>query len=330
MMIYLLLLSVFILSFVLTYLVKEYTKRKSIIDIPNHRSSHTVPTPRGGGLAVVIAWLAGISVLFFVNSINENLYFAFLGSIPLIIVGIIDDVADVKPVIRISVQSLSAIWALYFLGGFQVIDFGYFSFSNVYVNTFFAFFIILWFVNLFNFIDGIDGYLASGVLVFTAALFFITGNTSLLILSAAVFGFLIWNWQPAKIFMGDTGSTVLGFNFVVFAIYFQNYDKVSFLIPLIISSVFWFDATLTLIRRFLNKEKLSSPHKKHTYQRLTQAGFSHQKVAFLSIFINIIFAGVAFFAINNPDYILISFLSVILVLFFIVKTADRKKMFKSE
>ncbi|RLD52577.1 MAG: glycosyl transferase [Bacteroidetes bacterium] len=325
-----LLIVVFVLSFVLTFVVKKYAKRMSIIDIPNDRSSHTVPTPRGGGLAIVIAWFAGIFFLFFVDLIETDLFYALLGAVPLMVVGIIDDSVDVKPIIRILIQSFSTIWALWFLGGLPEIDFGFYSFSNIYINNILIFFVILWFINLFNFIDGIDGYLASGVLLFSIALFVITNNIIPLISAATVAGFLIWNWHPAKIFMGDVGSTVLGYNFIVLAVYFQNSENISFVIPIILSSVFWFDATFTLFRRFLNKEKLNRPHKKHAYQRLTQAGFSHQKVVILFIFVNVIIIGIAYFSYLHSKYILVSFFSVIFLLFIITKLIDRKKPFKSE
>ncbi|NOZ35756.1 MAG: glycosyltransferase family 4 protein [Chlorobi bacterium] len=299
----------------------------SIIDIPNDRSSHTVPTPRGGGLAIVIAWFVGIIFLFFVDLIESNLFYALLGAVPLMIVGIIDDSVDVKPIIRILIQSFSTIWALWFLGGLPEIDLGFYSFSNIYINNILIFFVILWFINLFNFIDGIDGYLASGVLLFSIALFVITNNIILLISAVTVAGFLIWNWHPAKIFMGDVGSTVLGFNFIVLAVYFQNSENISFVIPIILSSVFWFDTTLTLFRRFINKEQLNKAHKKHAYQRLVQAGYSHQKVVVISVILNLIIIGFVSFALFLPKFTLVSFFLVLVILFGVVKIIDNKKSF---
>lgn len=320
-------LLIFLLSFILTFFVKEFAKRKSILDVPNDRSSHTIPTPRGGGLAIVLSWFVGIIIFYYYNIIKSDLFFAFLGGIPLMVIGIVDDIKNVKPIIRISVQSFSAAWALYFLGGLHSIDFGCCVLSNLYINDIFVFIVILWFINLFNFIDGIDGYLSSGILFFSIYLFFITNNNVVIIFAASVLGFLIWNWHPAKIFMGDVGSTVLGFNFIVFAVYFQSSENVSFMIPIILSSVFWFDATLTLFRRFINKEQLGKAHKKHAYQRLTQAGYSHQKVVILSVFLDVIIGIAVYFIIIYPKFILFSFLFVIFILFIIVKIIDRKKPF---
>lgn len=318
---------IFISSFLLTYFIKKFAERKSIVDIPNERSSHTIPTPRGGGVAIVILWFLGISYLFLKETVEIGFYLALLGGIPLMIIGIIDDVINVKPIIRIAVQSFSAVWALYFLGGLETIDFGCCVFSNVYVNSAFIFIIFLWFINLFNFNDGIDGYLSTGVLLFCIVLFILVKNYTLLVLAASVLGFLIWNWQPAKIFMGDVGSTVLGFNFIVFAVYFQNTDKLSLFIPLILSAVFWFDTTLTLIRRWRNKEKISLPHKKHAYQRLVQAGYSHQKVVILLILLNLIIIGAVFSAVLLPEFILAVLFFIVILLFLIVKFIDNKKPF---
>ncbi|MCF6365104.1 MAG: glycosyltransferase family 4 protein [Bacteroidales bacterium] len=323
-----LLIAVFIFSFLLTFFVKKFAEKKSIVDIPNERSSHIAPTPRGGGIAIVIVWFLGITYLFFSENIKSDLYFALLGGIPLMIIGIIDDIINVKPVIRLSVQSFSAILALYFLGGLTIVDFGCFIFSNIYLNSIFIFIVILWFINLFNFIDGIDGYLSTGVIMFCIVLFVLTNNYTVLVLASAVAGFLIWNRQPAKIFMGDVGSTLLGFNFIVFAVYFQNTEKLSVFIPIILSSIFWFDATLTLYRRWRNNEKLSLPHKKHAYQRLVQAGFSHQKVVLLFVLLNLIITGIVFLTdILFPEYILAGLTITVIILFFAVKFVDNKKPF---
>ncbi len=323
----LLLFIIFVLSILLTLSVKKLAEKKSIVDIPNERSSHTIPTPRGGGVAIVISWLIGISYFYFEELIVPNLYYAFLGGIPLMVIGIIDDIINVKPLLRLLVQSFSAIWALYFLGGHTMIDFGFYTFSNIYIVSIFAFIVVLWFINLFNFIDGIDGYLSTGVLLYSGALFFLSNNYSVLVLAAAVLGFLIWNWQPAKIFMGDVGSTLLGFNFIVFAIYFQNSEEISFIIPIILSSIFWFDTTLTLYRRWRNKEEISKPHKKHAYQRLTQAGYSHQKVVLLSILLNVIIISIIAITTFFPKFILLSLIFTMLILTLVVRFVDNKKPF---
>lgn len=127
--------------------------------------------------------------------------------------------------------------------------------------------------------------------------------------------------------MGDVGSTLLGYNIAIFAIYYQNTDKSSIIIWLILSSVFWFDATLTLFRRWRNKEKLSQAHKKHAYQRLVQSGWSHQKTVIAAIIINIFLFGMVFITVWNKQLLLPVFFVCILFLYVIVKFIDKKKAF---
>ena len=130
-----------------------------------------------------------------------------------------------------------------------------------------------------------------------------------------------------EIFMGDVGSTLLGFTVGVFAINYQNINKSSILIWLMLSSLFWFDATLTLIRRLKNHEKLSEPHKKHAYQRIVQFGFSHQKTVIIATAINCVIFTLIILSISYPRYILIFFLLNIVLLLYILNIVDRKLPF---
>lgn len=277
---------VFTISFFLTWLVRFYAIRKSILDIPNQRSSHSTPTPRGGGLAMVISWFVGLGYLFLKGQIEQHLFFALFSGLILAVVSLLDDIMDLSPKIRIAAQAISALGALFFLGGidlFPQIN-GVVIFWMVNIVTFVG---IIWFINLYNFLDGIDGYASQEAILVATGLLIITGNHVLGVLIAAVGGFLIWNWPKAKIFMGDVGSTQLGFILVVFGVYFQNNGIVDIYTWLVLTSVFWFDATYTLYRRWRNKEKLTEAHKKHAYQRLIQGGFSHLKVDLLAMGLNI-------------------------------------------
>ena len=326
-MIIIIIIVVLFMSCFLTYIVRRYAIKKAIIDVPNQRSSHTKPTPRGGGLAIVIAWYIGIIFLFWQKQISTDLFYALIPGIILVIVGLIDDIYDLKPIIRITAQFFSAGLALYFIGGATIIDFGFVKIESTWLLTPLAFLGIIWFINLFNFLDGIDGYAGMEAVFISLALYFFTSQNYYLILVAAILGFLIWNWQPAKIFMGDVGSTLLGFNFGILVIYEQNIDSVSIIVFLIISSLFWFDATLTLLRRFKNKEKLTEAHKKHAYQRVVQYGFSHQKTVLLAIVVNIALFVLAYFSFTSK--FALAFLSVTLViLYLIIKIVDKKKPFK--
>ncbi len=323
----LLFLVILISSFLLTFVVKYYAEKKSILDIPNQRSSHITPTARGGGMAIALTWFAGITYLFFTENIEANLYYALMAGLLISAISFMDDIYNLKYLIRFAIQAIATIIALFFLGGLNKIDLGFYVFENSFLLNIFAFFGILWFVNLFNFIDGIDGYAGSEAIFVSLALMFFLRDTFLLLLAAAVLGFVPWNWAKAKIFMGDIGSTLLGFTLVVFAIYYQNNNEFSILNWLILTSVFWVDATLTLYRRFRNKESLSHAHKKHAYQRIVQAGFSHQKTVVFSILINLFLFALAYFSSVFSKFILMFFVADVLVLFIIVRMIDRKKGF---
>jgi len=158
---------------------------------------------------------------------------------------------------------------------------------------------IVWFINLYNFLDGIDGYAGSEAIFLSIAAFMLFGGNHFLVLAVAVLGFLVWNWHKAKIFMGDVGSTLLGYNIAIFTLYYANQESSNFWIWIILFGVFWLDATFTLFRRYLNGEKLSQAHKKHLYQKLTQMGWAHDRVVVFAILINLLLFGVAYYFIHG-------------------------------
>lgn len=318
-----------IVSLIITEIIRRFALKKNILDIPNHRSSHSVPTPRGGGLAIAIVWYVSLVLLFILGKIEAPLFWALLSGMVLSIISFVDDIKSLSPKIRMGAQLISAILAMMALGGSSSVDLGFIQFENIYILTILSIPFIIWFINLFNFLDGIDGYLGmEGVFIFTA-LWLFTGNAVLLIFVAAILGFLVFNWPvpKARIFCGDVGSTLIGFNVAVFAIYYQSTSELSIVIPLILSALFWFDATLTLFRRWQNGEKLSEAHRKHAYQRIVQAGFSHGKTVHYAIVINLILGGFAYLAFRFENLSLLFLLLVVIVLWLIVKLIDRKKAF---
>jgi Fuc2NAc and GlcNAc transferase len=321
---------IFLISFFLTWVVRSFAIRKAIMDIPNDRSSHTVPTPRGGGLAVAVAWFTGITISFFSGQLPFELYAALLCGIPLTLIGFADDIFNLKPGIRFLVQFLCAIMALYFLKGLHSLPLASFSLYNFYLLNLLAFFSIVWFINLFNFLDGIDGYITTET-VFIGLAFWLLGGSNLgWMLIASVFGFLLWNWPmpKAKIFMGDVGSTLIGFTVAVIIVYYQNTWTLSLPVCLILTSVFWFDATFTLWRRFRNKEKLSQAHRKHAYQRLVQSGFSHRQTVLWALLINLVGFGLAW--LGHIYHVLAWGCLIIdlLLLWFAMKYVDKRKPFE--
>ncbi|MCG3705709.1 glycosyltransferase family 4 protein [Aliarcobacter butzleri] len=314
----------FLISFSLTYFIKNYMIKKSLVASVNERSSHTVPTPHGGGIAIAITWFIGLFYLFSTNQIESNLFYALLFGAIISIVSFFDDIYELSPKIRLIAQAIVAIGGLYFLGGFETLAFGIFDIQNSIFTNIFAFLMIIWFINLYNFLDGINGYAGSEAVFLSFAGFILFGGNHFLVLAVAVLGFLYWNWNKAKIFMGDVGSTLLGYNVAIFTIYYANQEPTNFWIWIILFSVYWFDATLTLIRRKLNKERLSQAHKKHAYQRLTQAGWSHYKVTNYSIGLNILLFAIVYFISN----IFVAFLFSFVVLVLVMKFIDSKKAFE--
>ena len=314
----------FLISFFLTYFIKNYMIKKSLVATVNERSSHTVPTPHGGGIALSITWFIGLVYLYFAGQIESNLFFALLVGVIISIVSFFDDIYELSPKIRLFAQSIVAFGGLYFLGGFENFTFGIFDIQNPVFTNIFAFFMIIWFINLYNFLDGINGYAGSEAVFLALAGFVLFGGNHFLVLAVAVLGFLYWNWNKAKIFMGDVGSTLLGYNIAIFTIYYANQEATNFWVWIILFALFWFDATLTLIRRKLNKEKLSQAHKKHAYQRLTQSGWSHYKVTNYSIGLNIILFFIVYFVSN----IFIAFILALIVLCLSMKFVDNKKAFE--
>lgn len=313
----------FVVSFLLTYLIKNYAIKKSLLAHINERSSHAVPTPHGGGIAIAFSWFVGLFYLYSINQIEPNLFYALLFGVAISLVGLLDDIYELSPKFRLMIHALVAFGGLYSLGGFHALTFGVFDIQNIVATNLFAFFMIIWFVNLYNFLDGIDGYAGSEALFLSIAAFILFGDAHFLVLAVAVLGFLLWNWHRAKIFMGDVGSTLLGYNVAIFSIYYANAEASNFWIWITLFGLFWFDATLTLYRRFKNREKLSQAHKKHAYQRLTQSGWTHDKVAIFGIFVNVLLFALIYFI---PS-LAVAFIAALGMLYVCMKYVDKQKGF---
>lgn len=317
----------FVLSLVLTYIIRVIALKKSLLAIPNERSSHTIATPHGGGIAIAMTWFLGLIYLFTCKQIDTQLFLALMVGVLLSIVSFLDDVCELSAKKRLFAQAFVSILGLYLLGGLAQIDLDFFIIENQIVTNLLAFLGIMWFINLYNFLDGIDGYAGSEAVFLGLAGWLILSGNYFLVFVVSVLGFLVWNWHKAKIFMGDVGSTLLGYNVAVFAIYSQN-NSVSILIWLVLFGLFWFDATLTLARRYRNGEKLSIAHKKHAYQRLIQSGWSHNKVVLFSIGINMVLFILGYIAFVFQGLTMICFVVALALLYGVFKWVDTKKRFE--
>jgi UDP-N-acetylmuramyl pentapeptide phosphotransferase/UDP-N-acetylglucosamine-1-phosphate transferase len=271
----------------------------------------------------------GLIILYFLKQIDQELFFALLSGIPLIIISIIDDLKDVSPKLRLFIQFISSVLVIFFIGGIQIIDLGFLTIRSPYLLVPTTLVGILWFINLFNFLDGIDGYASMEAIFISVTMFLFIGNMEAVLLVFSVLGFLFWNWPKAKIFMGDVGSTALGFVLIVMGIYYNNTLQFNFIYWLIVSSLFWFDASITLFRRWRNKENLSKAHKKHGYQRIVQGGFTHQKTLLFSILFNSFFVVLIFVNLNLKFNLLIGLTICIFLNIIITKLIDKVKPFNN-
>lgn len=274
-----------ILSFFLTFFIMK-TGHKRLLAIPNERSLHEVPTPKGGGIAIVLSWYIGLSIFYFTGIIEKQLFFALGSGILIAIISLLDDIFDIKPVIRLMVHFVTAIVAFYFLNGLRPLIMPHLHFNYTYIIYPLAVIGIVWFINLYNFMDGIDGFVSVEAIFLCVVLFIFSWNPVTILLISCIGGFLCFNWPKARIFMGDTGSTQLGFILVIFGIYSHNRMDFSILNWIMLTSPFWFDATITLFRRWRNGENISEGHRKHLYQRLVRMGYSHEQVNYFLICMN--------------------------------------------
>ncbi|QIR75385.1 glycosyltransferase family 4 protein [Sulfurospirillum diekertiae] len=320
-------LFIFVVSLFFTYLIRSFALKKSLLATVNERSSHTTPTPHGGGIAIAVTWFLGLIYLFTCKAIEPSLFYALMCGSLLSVVSYFDDLYELSPKLRLLVQAVVSVAGLYALGGLERIDFGFWVIENPFISNALAFFGIMWFINLYNFLDGIDGYAGSEAIFLAIAGWLLFGGDHFLILVASVAGFLVWNWHKAKIFMGDVGSTLLGYTVAIFALYYQN-SGFSIFIWIILFGLFWFDATLTLLRRYQNHEKLSQAHRKHAYQRLVQSGILHDRVVFFALGINLVLLILGYSAFIQPRNVMGYLMVAVLVLYGAMKIVDKRKKFE--
>lgn len=280
----------------LTAWARWYALKNALFDIPNERSSHRVPTVRGGGISIVACALLGGVLLWVSGAISADFTMAWIGGGLLVgAIGWLDDHGHVAPVWRALCHLAAAAWAVAWLDGLPALVVGDKAIALPWIGHLLAILGTVWLINLFNFMDGIDGIAGSeAVFVLTTGgvLLWFDGagglGTLSLILAASCCGFLIWNWPPAKIFMGDVGSGALGFFIAILALAGERASATPILIWLILCGVFVCDATYTLLRRLALRERWYAAHRSHAYQRLVQMGWSHRSVTGTVQLINIL------------------------------------------
>ncbi len=291
-------LGAFLASCWLTSVVRRYALGRSIVDRPNSRSSHTVPTPRGGGAAIAVSWFLALGWLVASGLLDTWVGLALLvGGGAIAVIGWVDDRRGLPATVRAGVHLAAAVWAVWCLGGLPFLNVGVSVAPLGWMGGVLAVFGIAWLTNLYNFMDGIDG-LAAGEAVsvglVAGGLLMASGADGLalaaLALAAASGGFLVFNWPPAKIFMGDVGSGLLGYAFGVLALASERAGAVPLIVWMMLLAVFIVDATATLTRRVVNGERWFEAHRSHAYQRAVQAGYSHRNVTVAVMGLNALLA----------------------------------------
>lgn len=278
----------------LTWMVRIYALKNMILDIPNERSSHHIPIPRGGGMAIIVTFFVSLIGLNLIGYIETNLFLALMvGGMIIAIIGYYDDAYSINARWRILLHSLAAAWTLYCLGGFFLLEVGTFRLNLHWTGPLLAIISIVACINFYNFMDGIDGLAGSeGIFVGLTsgiALWWI-GEQHLAIvlwlLAFSIMGFTVWNWQPAKIFLGDVGSGFLGFIFSTVGLYTVNKGLLSLTFWWIVLAVFICDPLFTLIQRIYQGKKWYNPHREHAYQRLIFFGTKHHQVTLSILLFN--------------------------------------------
>jgi len=270
----------------LTGLIRRYALKSGLLDTPNPRSSHEQAMPRGGGLSIVLTFVVVLVFVRVTMFLPENVFYALLvGSILIAGIGFLDDHRHIPALHRVFVHVAAAALFLYLLGGLPPLQLGAHSIDLGLAGNLFAVVFLVWLTNLFNFMDGIDGIAAAEAIFIVAAAIVIGGAESgryLLLLEIALLasciGFLIWNWPPARIFMGDVGSGFLGLALGMLAIISTDLKVLPLWTWLILAGIFIVDATITVIRRMISGKEWYTAHRSHAYQRAARRYKSHKRV----------------------------------------------------
>ena len=295
-MIFFIVIATIAISFVLTHLVRKTAIKRNKFDIPNERSSHQNPTPRGGGVAVVAAFVFGLLALLIRGDMaSESFYAIVLPGVLVAAIGYLDDLGRVTAArLRLIGHFIAAAIAIYILDGLPPMPLFWATLDIGLVGNIIAVLFLVWMLNLFNFMDGIDSI--TGVEALTSCLiltiFLINKSETELwqvpaLMCAAVIGFLYFNWPPARIFLGDIGSGFIGFTIGTISLVIARSQPLITWAVIILLGVFVVDATVTLIRRLIDKQRISTAHRSHAFQHLANSADRHLKVSLSIAAVNI-------------------------------------------
>ena len=273
-------------------LFRRWSLRRNLLDLPNERSSHTLPTPRGGGLIVALVCLTAFAAESLIDKHGFNWSYP-AGASLIAAVSWLDDVYGISFIWRFAVHSAAALILIFGSGFFAADCFPYAPFiGGGLLGAAVTFGWIVWLTNAYNFMDGIDGIAGSQAVTAGLGWLFIgltvgAPETGIYagVIAASACGFLLLNWQPSKIFMGDVGSAFLGYTFAAMPLLADRHRELaveyqSKLLPatIILLWLFIFDTLWTFAGRIWRREKIWQAHRGHLYQKLVAAGYQHQTV----------------------------------------------------
>ena len=331
-MIFVLLFSTFLFSVLLTQLIRSYALNH-LLDIPNQRSSHQVPTPRGGGLAIVIAYFTFLAGIFFLGLVALQPILILTSSLAIVGIGFWDDHQHIAARWRFLTHAVTAAVVVILLRTWVTSQIDFWFFDSSWVGYVAVCLFLVWSLNLFNFMDGIDGIAGSEAVFVSIALAgfmsFVDVHLALLALGLAFscLGFLVWNWPPAKIFMGDVGSGFLGYTLAVLILVWAQKDPIFIVIGLILFAVFIADATYTLAYRIIDGQKWYQAHCSHAYQFVAKQK-GHRYVLVAVGLINLLWLlPLATLVYRNPQYAALSlFLAYVPLVYMIYRIGAGKQV----
>lgn len=278
---------------------------KHLLDVPNERSSHTVPVPRGGGMAIVAASIGGCTALWWAGAMPGPLYATLAGGGALVAaIGFVDDHTPLPARVRIVGHLAAAVAATWLIGPVERLALGPWTLQLGWTAWPLTVVGLVWLLNLYNFMDGIDG-LAGAEAVFTCAAGLVLAAAAglqapwLAVIAAASLGFLVFNWPPARLFMGDSGSGWLGFAFGAVALHQQTESPALVWPWLLLLGVFVADATVTLLRRIARGERWYAAHRQHAYQHAARR-YGHARVTRTVLGLNMLLAALSLLAVKMP------------------------------
>ena len=322
----------FLVSILLVPITKKVANHVNAMDIPNKRKIHKVPIPRLGGLAIFGSFLIGY-VLY--GEVTTQMLSILIGSFLIIIIGMIDDIKPVRAMYKFLVQIVAAlIVVIYGQIYFTEITFlGLHLEFSLIISYILSTFFILAISNAINLIDGLDG-LSSGV----SSIYFLTiaiiafilnklGGLDIilsLIMLGATLGFLVYNFPPAKVFMGDTGSVFLGYIISIIALLgFKVATLTSLIIPVTILAIPVFDTVFAILRRIIKRENIATADKEHFHHQLLKMKFSPRLSILIIYAINLIFSAMSIlYVIGNSKEVMILYLCIMLLIIFVVLKTD--------